>query len=119
MIELRGKSEEPDELNWLLTEGERFADTGNYSEALSHFQTAYEILLKTGGNDHEEAIQILGAIADCHFFLGAWDKCGETVQEAFRRGVELDNPFFRLRLGQSLYELGKESEAANWLSRFT
>jgi hypothetical protein len=25
------------------------------------------------------------------------------------------NPFLRLRLGQALYELGDEQEAANWL----
>jgi hypothetical protein len=37
------------------------------------------------------------------------------VQHAFRCGADLGNPFFRLRLGQSLYELGDEQEAANWL----
>jgi hypothetical protein len=91
------------------------ADGEHYSDALARFQAAWGLLLNTKEDVHGPAVQILGAIADCYFFLGTWDKCRETVQMAFRYGAELDNPFFRLRLGQSLYELGDEREAANWL----
>ena len=63
----------------------------------------------------EPAIRILGTIADCHFYLGEWESCREAVQHAFRSGADLENPFLRLRFGQSLFELGDEQEAANWL----
>lgn len=61
------------------------------------------------------SLHILAAIADTHFYLGQWTECRNSIQHAFRCGADLCNPFLRLRLGQSLYELGDEREAANWL----
>jgi hypothetical protein len=104
----------PDKVDQLFTKGEEFADDEEYTKALDRFQAAWN-LLPEPKDDQEPAIQVLAAIADCHFYLGAWDACREAVQHAFRCGAELDNPFLRLRLGQSLYELGDEREAANWL----
>ncbi len=104
----------PDEVDRLFNEGEEFADAEQYADALSRFQAAWE-LLPEPKEEEETAVQILAAIADCRFFLGEWDECRKAVQQAFRCGAELDNPFLRLRLGQSLYELGDEREAANWL----
>lgn len=104
----------PDEVERLLAEGEESVSVERYAEALTRFQGAWD-LLPEPKEEHELTIQILAAIADCWFFLGSWDKCREAVQHAFRCGAELDNPFFRLRLGQSLYELGDKREAANWL----
>jgi hypothetical protein len=57
----------------------------------------------------------LAAIADSHFHLGEWEECRRTVQHAFQCGEDVINTFWRLRLGQSLYELGDEQEASNWL----
>jgi len=104
----------PDDVDRLFAEGEEFADAEQYADALARFQVAWD-LLPEPEEEEEPAVQILAAIADCCFFLGTWDKCREAVQQAFRCGAELDNPFFRLRLGQSLYELGDERGAANWL----
>jgi hypothetical protein len=104
----------PDTVDRLFAEGEKFADAEEYGEALARFQAAWA-LLPEPKDDQEPAVQILAAIADGYFYLGEWDKCREAVQHAFRCGAELDNPFLRLRLGQSLYELGDEREAANWL----
>jgi hypothetical protein len=103
-----------DEVDRLLTEGEKFVEAEQYANALARFQAAWHLLPEP--REDAMAVQILGAIADCFFFLAAWDKCRETVQQAYRSGADLDNPFFRLRLGQSLYELGNEREAANWLA---
>jgi|SRR5579884_98519 len=94
--------------------GEKLAGDERYSDALPHLQAAWDALPEPK-TDQELAIQILAAIADCHFYMGEWKECCETVQYAFQCGADLDNPFFRLRLGQSLYELGNEQEAANWL----
>src|SRR5262249_59450120 len=65
--------------------------------------------------EQEPAGRIMAAIADSHFHLGEWEECQRAVQHAFRCGEDVSNPFLRLRLGQSLYELGEEQEAANWL----
>ncbi|MGH7172977.1 MAG: tetratricopeptide repeat protein [Gemmataceae bacterium] len=107
-------AQDSDKVDELFVVGEEFADAEQYTDALSSFQDTWDALPEPK-DDQELAVQILAAVADCHFFLGAWDKCAESVQHAFRCGAELDNPFFRLRLGQSLYELGDEREAANWL----
>ena len=98
----------------LFAAGEEFADAGQYTDALSRFQAAWKALPEPK-DDQELAVQILAAIADCQFYLAAWEQCRKSVQHAFRCGADMDNPFFRLRLGQSLFELGDEHEAANWL----
>lgn len=104
----------PDAIDRLITEGEGFADVGHYEDALARFQAAWDFLPEPR-EEQERAVEILAALADCQFYLGAWEQCRQAVQHAFRCGAEVDNPFFRLRLGQSLYELGDEEEAANWL----
>jgi len=102
------------EIDRLLAEGEELADDEEFGQALGRFQAAWE-LLPAPKDDQDAAVGILAATADCHFYLGAWDACRQTVQHAFRCGADVANPFFRIRLGQSLYELGQEREAANWL----
>lgn len=65
---------------------------------------------------HPLAIEILVAISDCEFRLGHWEACYQAMQDALRSGLSADDSFARLRLGQSLYELGDERNAANWLA---
>jgi len=103
-----------EEAERLLTAGNDLADAGKDAEALGQFKAAWSVLPEPR-EDQDPAILILGAIADCHFHLGRWEDCRRAVQHAFRCGADLDNPFLRLRLGQSLYELGDHGEAANWL----
>ena len=115
MSQGRTQNEIRKETNRLFVEGEELTNDEQYSKALDRFQSAWNLLLNNKELHDELAVQVLGAIADCYFFLRAWDKCRETVQQAFRLGAELDDVFLRLRLGQSLYEQGEEREAANWL----
>ncbi|SRR5579871_398668 len=103
-----------DQVDELFAVGEEFAGAERYADAYSSFQAAWDALPEPK-DDQEFAIQILAAIADCHFYLRAWKQCCDAVQHAFRCGADVGNPFFRMRLGQSLYELGKEREAASWL----
>ena len=103
-----------EEAERLLAEGDELADDERDEEALTRFEAAWSALPEPKG-DQDLAIQILAAIADCHFYLGGWDECRATAQHAIRCGADLSNPFLRLRLGQALYELGDEREAANWL----
>jgi hypothetical protein len=96
------------------TKSDELANAGRYDDALASFQTVW-VLLPEPKDKQDLAVQILAGIADCQFSLGAWQKCREAVQHAFRCGADVGNPFLRLRLGQCLYELGNEHEAANWL----
>lgn len=98
----------------LLAEGDDLADAGKDAAALVRFRAAWSSLPEPR-DQQELAVRILGAIADCHFHLGEWESCREAVQQAYRCGADLDNPFLRLRIGQSHFELGDEREAANWL----
>ena len=107
-------TEVTDEIERLFAEGEEFTDAEQDSDALIRFRAAWD-LLPEPKDEQPPAVRILAAIADCHFYLGNWEECRRAVQHAFRCGAEVDNPFLRLRLGQSLYELGGEQEAANWL----
>src|SRR5438128_686802 len=98
----------------LFSEGEEFADAKEDTNALARFRAAWDALPEPK-EEQEPAGRIMAAIADSHFHLGEWEKCRRAVQHAFRCGQDVFNPFLRLRLGQSLYELGDEREAANWL----
>ncbi len=103
-----------EETERLFSTGNNLSAAGNNLEALDWFQTAWSVL-PPPREEQAPAIRILGAIADCHFLLGHWEECRRAIQHAFRCGADLDNPFLRLRLGQSLYELGDKEAAANWL----
>jgi hypothetical protein len=98
----------------LFAQGEDFADAQLDGAALNCFRAAWEVLPEPR-EEQPPAICIQAAIADSCFFLGQWAACREAVQHAFRCGADPANPFLRLRLGQALYELGDEREAANWL----
>lgn len=98
----------------LFAQGEDFADAQLDGAALNCFRAAWEVLPEPR-EEQPPAIRIQAAIADSCFFLGQWAACRVAVQHAFRCGADPANPFLRLRLGQALYELGDEREAANWL----
>jgi hypothetical protein len=103
-----------DEVDGLVAAGEELADAKRPEEALQRFRAAWQALPEPK-DEQEPAVNVLAAIADCCFFLGRWDDCRDAIQHAFRCGADVSNPFFRLRLGQSLYELGEFGESANWL----
>lgn len=98
----------------LFEEGEAFADDEEFADALDRFRAAWAALPEPRA-DQPQAVQILAAISDAQFHLGDWEGCHTAMQQAVRCGASVGNPFVRLRLGQSLYELGNEREAANWL----
>jgi hypothetical protein len=98
----------------LCEAGEKLVDKKDHKAALEKFQAAWD-LLPDSKEEQDPAITLLGAIADCKFYLHDWDGCVDAIQLAFHCGADVGNTFLRLRLGQSLYELGIEREAANWL----
>lgn len=98
----------------LFAEGEALADAERDAEALARFEAAWAAL-PDPKEDQDPAVRVLAAVADCRFFLGDWEGCRDAIQDAFECGADVASPFLRLRLGQSLLELGDEAEAANWL----
>jgi hypothetical protein len=103
------------EVERLFAEGESFADEQQDEQALARFQASWD-LLPEPKTDWEPALRILVAIADSYFYLGHWQGCFKTLQRAVKGcGGALENPFVRLRMGQSLFELGDLREAANWM----
>jgi tetratricopeptide (TPR) repeat protein len=100
-----------------FTAGEDFLDEDEREEeALAEFQAAWDLLPEPKA-DHDLGLQILAALADTHFYLGRWQECHTALQTAVKSyDGALENPFIRLRLGQSLLELGDEREAANWMA---
>jgi hypothetical protein len=103
-----------DEIERFMDEGNQLAASGQHAEALQRFGAAWQAL-PDPKEEHDLAIGILGAIADMCFFLRRWQDCQDAVQHAFRCGADVSNPFFRLRLGQSLFELGNVQESTQWL----
>jgi hypothetical protein len=104
-------------MNDALEESERLLGEGDLltgDEALAKYQAAWAVLPEPK-DEQEPAIRILGAIADCEFYRSRWDECRAAIQHVFRCGADLANSLLRLRLGQALYELGDQQEAANWL----
>lgn len=98
----------------LLERGEAFFDQRDYSEALTDFRAAWDALPEPK-DEQPLAIRIQAGVADCEFRLGNWAACHAAAQNTLRCGLPADDVFARLRLGQSLYELGDDSGAANWL----
>jgi tetratricopeptide (TPR) repeat protein len=99
----------------LLAEGEECADEGRDAEALARFQAAWDLLPEPKA-ECEPALRVLAAIADSYFHLGNWPACYKTLQTAVKNwDVALENPFIRLRMGQSLFEMGDLREAGNWM----
>jgi hypothetical protein len=98
----------------LFERGEGFFTGRKYAEALTDFRAAWHALPERR-DEQPLAVQVQAGISDCEFHLGNWEACHAAMQHALRCGLPVDNVFARLRLGQSLYELGNEREAANWL----
>jgi len=98
----------------LFAAGEKLIDDEQFTDALARFQAAWDALPEPKA-EQEPAVRILAAMSDCHFYLQNWEACHDAMQRALRCGASVGSPFVRLRLGQSLYELGNEREAANWL----
>ena len=99
----------------LVTEAEELADNEEDERALALFRSGWALIPEPKG-EWQRALQLLGGIADCQFYLGEFEECRRTMQLALRSGGGPDNPFICLRLGQSHLELGDERGAGNWLT---
>ena len=112
-------SELPDDLHAkierLCEEGNELQEEGRLGDALSRFREAWG-LLPEPKQEWDAGLWILGAIGDVEFLRGEFHAGRVTLMEAMQNFDDArENPFLRLRLGQCMYELGEEADAANWL----
>jgi hypothetical protein len=96
--------------------GDELAGKNELALALKAYAAAWE-LLPEPKKQWEAALWIQAAIGDTHFRGRDWEACRHAMMEAVK-GCDgaIENPFVRLRLGQSLLELGDEREALNWMA---
>lgn len=100
----------------LCAEGYRLYDTNNFKEALRLFYKAWTALPKPQ-TEHQEAGWVLTAIGDCYFKTAQWEQGCESLQSALLCPNMRGNPFIHLRLGQCLYEIGKQDTACEHLEQ--
>jgi tetratricopeptide (TPR) repeat protein len=108
-------AELPDEISSLCDSGNELMDQGCYTDAIRHFEMAWEALPEPK-MEWDAASWMLAGIADAHFFVGQFQEMRAALMLAMQSDRNVGNPFFRLRLGQCLVELGEMDEAANWLA---
>jgi hypothetical protein len=98
------------------TRGDAFARSRQFAEAIREYDAAWELLPEPKAS-WEAALWILAAIGDAHLRSGDWWACRKVLQEALKGCAgAVENLFIRLRLGQSLFELGEMREATNWMA---
>jgi hypothetical protein len=103
------------QIDALCAKGDDFANNDHFSQALAEYAKAWE-LLPEPKQECDAALWILAAIGDAHFRSGNWEGCRTALMEAAKScDGAIENPFMRLRLGQSLFEVGNLGEAANWM----
>ncbi|MBA6313860.1 MULTISPECIES: hypothetical protein [Cellulophaga] len=104
------------EIEKLSAQGDAFAETGNYSDALTAYWNAYD-LVPEPKTDWEATTWIMVAIGDANF-LGADFQAGvENLSNAMHCPNGIGNPFIHLRLGQCQFETGNLERAADELTR--
>lgn len=100
----------------LCAKGDRLAERSQYSAALKHYWSAWN-LLPEPQTDWEAATWILAAIGDANFLSGDFVAGRDNLAVAMHCPDAIGNPFLHLRLGQCQFELGNLDRAADELAR--
>ena len=95
----------------LSAEGDRFAEDGPYREALEKFLAAFA-LLPDPPHQWPACTRLLAAAGDVNFRAGAYELAERALSYVMHCPDASDNAFLHLRLGQTLFELGKREPAA-------
>lgn len=110
----------PDPVYDLLTRtteaGSQLFDALDFAGALKKYEEAWG-LLPEPKDEWNAALWVLAAIGDCHFYLNDFLKAQQVLQAALRLPDAIGNPFLHLRLGQTEFELGNTTRAADELIR--
>lgn len=104
------------EVRIFTAEGDTFAETANYDEALNKYNSAWE-LTPEPKTEREASTWILVAIADIAFKAKYFTSAREALDHAMACPGAIGNPFIHLRRGQVLFEQGEKNDALQELLR--
>jgi tetratricopeptide (TPR) repeat protein len=104
------------EIQRLSAEGDALANEREYSEAISVYWKAWD-LLPEPKTEWEAATWLLAAIGDANFLDRDYNAGKDNLTNAMHCPGTIGNPFLHLRLGQCQFELGDLDRAADELMR--
>ncbi len=100
----------------LCTIGDKLAEKGNYSNALSEYWNAFDLIPEPKTN-WEATTWVLVAIGDANFLGKDFQAGVDNLSNAMHCPGAIGNPFIHLRLGQCQFEIGNLERAADELTR--
>jgi tetratricopeptide (TPR) repeat protein len=96
----------------LCSKGDQLAESEKYSNALSEYFKAYE-LLPSPKENWDASTWILAAIGDMNFLMKNYESGLQNFNNAMKCPDAIGNPFIHLRLGQCQFEVGNFDKAAD------
>lgn len=96
------------------SDGYRLYDKGEYRLALRSFYQGWLTIPKPQ-TDYQEAGWVLTAIGDTYFRLKQYEQGVESLISATHCPGGDQSPFLYMRLGQCLWDLGRDNEARKYL----
>lgn len=103
------------EIESLSKKGNKAMEHENYSEALSFFQQAYD-LLPVPKEEWEAYTWLMASIGDAYFSKQEYQSSLECFRRCYNNG-DIDNPFILLRIGECSFELNDTENAKEFLLR--
>ncbi len=100
----------------LCASADAYVEGKKFELAMRLYQEAWD-LLPEPRHDWDAATWILSALGDCCYLSGDYARSVALFTECLRCPNALANPFIHLRLGESHFELGNETSAADELTR--
>ena len=98
----------------LSSEGDEFADAGNFGKAIERYSEALK-LIPEPQYDWEASTWLYVAIGDAYYLDENFEKALHNMEESLKCPDGLDNPFIQLRLGECFFELGNITKAKEHL----
>lgn len=105
-----------EEITELCTDGDEHAEEGDYSEALTCYNEALDLIPEPKRN-WEAATWVYTAIGDAHFMMDDYQGAVDNFHEAYNSPGGATNPFVLLMLGKTYFELGNTAQAKEYLLR--
>ena len=103
-------------INAHSSQGDAFADKGDYANALAEYWKAFDFIPEPKTN-WEATTWVLSAIGDANFLGKDFQAGVDNLSSAMHCPGAIGNPFIHLRLGQCQFEIGNLEKAADELTR--
>lgn len=93
-----------------MADGEVWFEGGDFENAREFYERAFKLIPEPKQEFHEST-QVIGALADCFYFLKDYNKALAALEDVLRCPGGGANPFIRLRRGQVYHHLGDSKKA--------